>query len=50
MNEDDLKGEKNSKKNSCIVNQFHGNCYAKTPSFKKIKPVFSDVKRCFNAS
>ena len=33
-----------------LVNQFHGNCSSKTPSFRGIKSVFRDVKSCFNAS
>ena len=33
-----------------LVNQFHGNFRSKTLCFRKIKSVFRDVKRCFNAS
>ena len=33
-----------------LVNQFHVNFHAKTPSCRKMKSVFRDVKRCFNAS
>ena len=33
-----------------LVNQFHGNFNSKTLCFRKIKSVFRDVKRCFNAS
>ena len=33
-----------------LVNQFHGNFRSKTPSCRKIKYVFRDVIRCFNAS
>ena len=32
-----------------MVNQFPGNFRSKTPSCRKIKSVFRDVKLCFNA-
>ena len=46
----DLKYVKNSRKLSCIVNQFHGNFHSKTSNCSKIKPVYRGVKWCFNAS
>ena len=33
-----------------LVNQFHENFHSKTPSCRKIRSVFKDVRRCFNAS
>ena len=33
-----------------LVNHFHENFHSKTPSCRKIKSVFRDVKWCFNAS
>ena len=33
-----------------LVKQFHGIFYSKTPSCRKIRCVFKDVKWCFNAS
>ena len=33
-----------------LVNHFHGNFHSKTPSCRKIKSVFRDLRRCFNAS
>ena len=33
-----------------LVNQFHGNFSSRTLCCRKIKYVFTDVKRCFNAS
>ena len=44
VDEDDLKWVTNLRKLLCIVNQFHGHFHSKTPSCKKIKPVFKDVK------
>ena len=46
-------GWKNEKNCHVLVNQFHGNIHPKTcksPSYRKIKSVFRDVKWCFNAS
>ena len=31
-----------------LVNQFHGNIHSKTPSYRKIKSVFRDLKWCFD--
>ena len=33
-----------------LVNQFHRNFHSKTPSCRKFKSVFRDIKWCFNAS
>ena len=41
---------KSSKNCHVLVKQFHENIHSKTPSCRKIKSVFRDVKWCFNAS
>ena len=43
-------GWKIKEKNHVLVNQFYGNFLSKTPSGRKIRCVFRDVKWCFNAS
>ena len=43
VDEDDLKWVK-------LVNQLQGNFHHKTPSCRKIKSIYSDVKWCLNAS
>ena len=50
LDEDDVKLVKNLRNYHVLVNQFNGNLYSKTPSSRKIKFVFRDVKLCFNAS
>ena len=48
VDENDLMGVKNKENYHVLVNQFHGNCHYKTPSCRKIRSVFRDVKWCFN--
>ena len=44
VDEDDLKCVKIKENYHVLVNQFHGNFHAKTPSCRKIRCVFRDVK------
>ena len=50
MDEDELKWVKIKENYSVLVREFHGNFPSKTISCRKIKSIFRDVKRCFNAS
>ena len=43
-------GWKIKENNHVLVNQFYGNFHSKTPSGRKIKCFFRDVKWCFDAS
>ena len=44
VDEDDLMWVKSKENCHVLLNQFHGNIHSKTPSCRKIKSVFRDVK------
>ena len=50
VDEDDLMWFKNWRNCHVLESQFHGNFHSKGLICRKIKPVFRDVKWCFNAS